>query len=272
MHLRIITPIALLSLTIASTVQAENLQHLSRAMSSGECQKCDLSGSGLVLANLKGVDLTGSDLTDANLSRANLFGAKLGKTNLSRASLLGADLRGADLSSANLSGADLNGADLTGANLTGTNLNGADLRKATLTNANFENADFTNAYLRGAIDIPPSAVKSEDFYAWGVEEARKGNHRGAIEQFNQSLTVDGKFAYSYMARAISRKQLGDLQGAIADSQLAETFFQEQKNEEGIKVAKDLTKALKTPPDSGGSDIFGSVVNMVGSLLLKFIMR
>ncbi|WP_036946561.1 pentapeptide repeat-containing protein [Pseudanabaena sp. PCC 6802] len=272
MQLRILAPIALLSLTIASTAHAENLQHLSRAMSSGECQKCDLSGSGLVLANLKGVDLTGSDLTDANLSRANLFGAKLAKTNLSRASLLGADLRGADLSGANLSAADLNGADLTGANLTGTNLNGADLRKATLTNANFQNADFTNAYFRGAIDIPAAAVRSEEFYAWGVEEARRGNHRGAIEQFNQSLGVDGKFAYSYIGRAISRKQLGDLQGAIDDSKLAETFFQEQKNEEGVKVAKDLTKALQTPPDSGGSDFLGSVINMAGSLLLKIFLH
>jgi uncharacterized protein YjbI with pentapeptide repeats len=256
MKLRILTAIALLtSLTLVGTAQAENIQHLSRAMS-GECKKCDLKGSGLVFANLKGADLSGSDLSEANLSRSNLSGAKLNKVNLSRVSLLGADLRGADLSGANLSGAILNG---------------ADLRKAILTNANFDNADLTNAYLRGAIDIPTTAVKPDDFYAWGVEEARQGNHRGAINQFNQSLTIDPKFAYSYMARAISRKQLGDLQGAISDAQLAETFFKEQKNDEGIKVSTDLTKALQTPPDSGG-DGFGGIINVVGSVLLKFLLR
>jgi uncharacterized protein YjbI with pentapeptide repeats len=271
MKLRILTAIALLtSLTLVGTAQAENIQHLSRAMS-GECKKCDLKGSGLVFANLKGADLSGSDLSEANLSRSNLSGAKLNKVNLSRVSLLGADLRGADLSGADLSGADLNSADLSGANLSGAILNGADLRKAILTNANFENADFTNAYLRGAIDIPTTAVKPDDFYAWGVEEARQGNHKGAINQFNQSLTIDPKFAYSYMARAISRKQLGDLQGAISDAQLAETFFQEQKNEEGVKVSKDLTKALQTPPDSGG-DGFGGIINVVGSVLLKFLLH
>jgi len=75
MKLRTLTAIALLtSLTLVGTAQAENIQHLSRAMS-GECQKCDLKGSGLVFANLKGADLAGSDLSDANLRSANLSGA-----------------------------------------------------------------------------------------------------------------------------------------------------------------------------------------------------
>jgi len=276
MKTRILATLPLvISIVCADAVKAEKLEHVNQLLSTKVCQKCDLKGSGLVFSDLSGADLTGANLSGANLSRANLSNANLKNANLRGASLLGANLNGADFTGANLSGVDLNGSDLSGAILIKANLTGADLRNAYLQNADLQDAILDNAYMRGAVGIPASAGKASDFYAWGIEEARRNNHKGAIELFNQSLALDPKFPFSYMARAISRQQLGDRVGAIEDSKLSEKYFTEINHPEGVKVAQDLTKALQTPPsNNGGGDgnFFSDIFMTAGSLFMQMLLR
>jgi tetratricopeptide (TPR) repeat protein len=274
MRIRVLTALTLvLAIALADAAKAEKAEHVNKLLSTNECQKCNLRGAGFVFSDLSGANLTGADLSNANLSRANLSGAILKNANLQGASFLGANLNGTNFSGANLTGADLNGTDLTGANLKGTNLSRADLRNANLLNADLEGANLENAFMRGAVGISAAAGKPIDFYGWGLDEARRGNQKGAIELFNQSLALDPKFAFSYLARSISRQKIGDLQGAIADSKSAEQYFTEINHTEGIKVSQEITKALQTPPDNGGGgNFFSDIFMSMGSIFMQMLLR
>ena len=104
----------------------------------------DLSGVGLIAANLSGANLGG-----ANLGGANLHVANLDLANLSGANLGGAILSGANLSGANLHVANLDLADLRHANLRRCNLCGATLKEANLSGAILGGANLSGASLRG---------------------------------------------------------------------------------------------------------------------------
>jgi len=249
---------------------AENPEHLQRLTNTKVCQKCDFKSAGMVFANLVGVNLNGSNLSDANLSRANLSGSSLKQTNLSRVSLLGADLTGADLTGANLSGADLNGANFNGANLSGVNFKGADLRRAYFGNANLNGAIFEEAYLRDAVGLPDTAVKAEDYYVWGLEEVKKGNHKTAIAQFNQTLTLDPKMANGYLSRALARLNTGDQPGAIEDSETAAKLYTAENDLPKAKVAKDLVQSIKDANKQ--PDFFSSMIGNIAPFLLQFLLK
>ena len=265
----ILLAIALISYT--PTAIADNIEHVNRALSTNKCQKCDLSNAGLVFAKLSGVDLTGSNLREANLSRADLSFANLRNVDFRGASLLGANLNGADLTGANLSSVDLSGVNFSNANLQGANLSGSDLRRAYFGGANLTGVNFANTFLRGAIGIPIDSVKSEEYYAWGNDEDRRGNYRQAIEYYNKSVMVDPKFAIGYMGRAISLRQMGDVKAAIQDADRAAALFKEQGDARGQKIAKDLSEIMTNPPSAPGAG-FGDIVSGLGSLLLQFLLR
>lgn len=248
------TAILLTTASMSNPARAENLQDVQLLLSRKECEGCDLTDAGLFLANLGGAKLSGADLSRANLSRANLAGA--------------------DLSGANLSGTSLNGANLSGANLSGANLTGTDLRDAFLVNAQLFGVSLTNTYVQGAIGIPQYAGTPEDFYAWGVVEARRGNYQGAIEKFNQVVNTKPDFAAAFLARGVSRYKLGDEDGAITDAEMASTLFNEQGNTRGYQAAQNLIEGIKIaqmPPEEvkGGSSL-GNVLVSVGSLLFKLL--
>ncbi len=250
---------------------AENIEHVNRALSTNICQKCDLSSAGLVFAKLSGVDLSNSNLREANLSRANLSFANLKNVDFRGASLLGANLNGADLSGANLSSVDLSGANFSNANLQGANLAGSDLRRAYFVGANITGVNFASTFLRGAVGIPTNTVKAEEYYAWATDEDKKTNFRQAIEYYNKAVLVDPKFAIGYLGRAISLRQLGDVESAIQDSERASGLFEAQGDKKGLKLAQDLTEALKNPPSPSGGG-FGDFISGLGSLLLQFVLR
>lgn len=234
-------------------VQAENLQHIQQLLSTKQCPQCDLSGAGLVLANLEGANLSGANLSRANLSRTNLMGA--------------------DLTGANLSGASLNGANLSGANLSGANLIGTDLRDAFLANAQLFGVDLRNTLVQGAIGIPQYAGTAEDFYAWGVVEAQRGNHKAAIVHYNQSLSLKPDFAPVFLARAMSRFRSGDEAGATQDAQTAKQLFTEQGNTTGAETSQNLIQSIEIaqkPPETRGGSSLGSTLLGIGSLLLRFL--
>ncbi len=238
----------------AAPVGAENLSHTQRLLSTKNCEKCDLSGVGLVMNELSG----------ANLSRANLVGA-----NLSRSNLMGADLRGA-----NLTGASLFGANLTGADLRGATLNGTDLRSAYLTNANVKGLDVSSAYLQGAIGMASSLGSAEDFYKWGFLEWEKNDYASAIGHYNQAIALKSDFSGAYLGRAMAKFRLQDDKGAVKDAMVAERLFFAQANQPGVKTSQALLQKIQlaSQPTQPGSAGNGNVVDLItglSSMLLKF---
>ena len=247
------TAIILAATSINAIANAENLQDTQQLLSTKECPKCNLTGAGLVIVDLAGANLSGADLSRANLSRANLTGA--------------------DLTQANLTGASLNGANLTGANLSGAILDGTDLRDAYLVNAQLFGTSLNRAYIQGTIGIPLYAGTPEDFYAWGVVEAEKGNYRSAIDNYNQALTIKQDFAPAFLARGIARLRLSDEAGATQDAQIASKLFTDQANAQGYQASQNLiqlAEITKNPPKVSDRPSLGNALLGIGSLLLQFL--
>ncbi|AFY35121.1 pentapeptide repeat-containing protein [Calothrix sp. PCC 7507] len=242
----------LTTISLHTSVQAANSEHIRHLLATKECQNCDLTGAGLVLADLSGANLSGANLAGANLSRANLSGA---------------DLRGA-----NFSGAGLFGVNLSGAKLSGANLAGADLRNTYLVNAELNGVNLNSTNLQGAIGIPTQIATPEEFYTWGVAEAQKGNQQQAIAYFNQAIAIKADYAGAYLARGVARYQILDQQGAFQDAQIAEKMFTSQNDNPGMLTAQAFIKELQTPQDgkvSVGKPSFFDFVGSLGSLFLQF---
>jgi uncharacterized protein YjbI with pentapeptide repeats len=238
---------------ITTTANAANPEHIRQLLQTKQCPNCDLSGAGLVMANLSGANLKGANLTGVNLSRANLSGADLRNANLTSAGLFGVNLSGAQLGGANLAGADLRETYLFNADVTGAILNGTNLQ--------------------GAVGIPSQLAKPEDLYALGVGAAQKGNQQQAIEYFNQAITIQPDYAGAYLARGVAKYQLFNSAGAIQDAQIAEKLFTNQKNAEGMQTAQALIKEIQTPRTakvSPGKPNFMDFVSGLASLLLQFL--
>jgi len=251
----LLTTITLLTATNLSVpATAENLEHTRQLLATKQCNQCQLSSAGLVMADLSGAKLSGADLSRANLSRANLSGA---------------DLRGA-----NLSGASLNGVNLMGADLTGANLTGADLRDAYLVHANFQGVSLSSVYLQGAIGIPGYAGTAEEFYRWGVSEAEKANFPSAVELYTQALMLDPNLGAAYLARGVARYRLGDERGATQDAQVASNIFVAKKNNEGYQASQNFLKGMELARNpskvrTGGSN-FLNFLGGIGSLFLQLV--
>jgi len=246
------TATLLTAISFPQIVLAANPEHVRQLLATKQCQNCNLTGAGLVMADLSGADLSGANLSSANLSRANLSGA---------------DLRGA-----NLTGASLFGVNLTAAKLNGASVTSADFRNTYLVNAELSGVNLSSANLQGAVGIPVQAAKPEEFYALGVAEAEKGNQQQAIDYFNMAIASKPSFASAYLARAVARYQLFDKQGAFQDAQVAEKLFTTDKNQDGILTAQAFIKQLQSPQTAKldpGKPSFMDFVGGVGSLLLQF---
>ncbi|WAL61629.1 pentapeptide repeat-containing protein [Thermocoleostomius sinensis] len=239
---------------------AENHEHVQQLLQTRHCSSCDLSRVGLVYSNLADADLSQANLSQANLSRANLTGANLS----------GANLTGATLVHVNLSGADLTGADLRG----------ADLRGAILTGANVAGARLDEVNLLGAVGLPREVATPEQLYRLGLAEVDRGHYRGAIDQFNQVLQLDPSFAHAYLARGIAWFQLGERSAALEDARQAEQLYLAQTNEDGYRIANQLSQGIvaiqevheKQQEQMQGNGIGTSILNLLGvaaSLFLRF---
>jgi tetratricopeptide (TPR) repeat protein len=250
----IVSLFTLFTVSIGTPVIAENLSDLGKLLSTKECFSCDLSGSGLVMANLSGAKLSGSNLSGANLSRANLTGA--------------------DLSGVDLSGASLYGANLSGANLIGAKIQNTDLRDSYLHNAIVIGVSFDTAYLQGATGIPNYAGTPEQFVRWGMLEANKGNYTQAVQHYNKALSINPQFSYAYLNRAIARYRLGDENGSIQDTQIASKIFEAENNTLGFETSQkfiegiEMIKNIENKPEkqSGIERVLGSI----GSILFQFL--
>jgi uncharacterized protein YjbI with pentapeptide repeats len=250
----------LTTFSLSAAANAEDLEQTQQLLTTRQCSRCDLSGSGLVFANLSGATLDGANLSTANLNRANL----------SNANLRGANLAGAVLFNANLSGADLRGADLRG----------ADLREAYFNGANMEGALLDRANLIGAIGLPETVATPEQIYLWGLAESQRGNYRGAITYYSQALSMKPDFAHAMLARGVARYQMRDLSGALEDAKQAETMYMAQGNEQGHQASVRFAEGLVAMQDaiargdrraaSGGGGNFLNFLGSLTGLLLQFL--
>ncbi len=259
MKLTIVTAIAALSATVSFPTQAENLSDLNQLLSTKECSECELSSSGLVMANLAGAQLQQANLVSANLSQANLMGA--------------------DLSGANLTGASLNGANLTGANLTGAILNGTDLRDAYMGNTTLTNVDLDAAYVDGVKNLADTAATPEQFHRWGVREAELGNYDAAIAHYRTAIRLDPEFAPAYLGLGIIQYQFDNETAARKNAQIASKLFKTQEHKLGYQTVQNFqqkmdfireAEANAREREQGASNV-GKFMGGVGSLLLKLLL-
>ncbi|MGK7899487.1 MAG: pentapeptide repeat-containing protein [Xenococcus sp. (in: cyanobacteria)] len=247
------------ALAISFPIKAENLSHLNQLLRSKQCNQCDLSSSGLVLANLVGADLTGANLVNANLSQADLTGA---------------NLTGANLTGASLYGANLNGAILTDAILTGT-----DLRNSYLLNAQLEGVDLTTANLNGVKGIAADAGTAEQFHLWGVREDNRGNSRAAIAHYHRAINLDPEFAPAYLGLGAIYYRQDNYSQAVQNTEIAVQLFEEQENElghqnasqflENMQLAHQIEADIKKR-EQGAANV-SKFMGGVGSLLLQLLL-
>jgi uncharacterized protein YjbI with pentapeptide repeats len=249
----IVTAALLTAFSLTTPAKAADTEQIRQLLATKQCQGCDLTDAGLVMANLAGANLRGADLTHANLSRANLTGA--------------------DLTGAKLTGASLFGANLSGAKLNGTDLSGADLRQSYLNDADMTGAKVGGASVLGAVGITSQIATVDDFYRLGMADGQRGNHQEAIEYFNQALSLNPNYAPAYMARGVARYELSDRNGALRDAQQAAALFLAQGNTAGQQTAQAFIKELQTPPKETiykGKPNFVDFVSGVASFLLQFV--
>jgi uncharacterized protein YjbI with pentapeptide repeats len=253
--LRTLTSFWLLVLLAAPAI-AENVNQLAQLLSTKKCPMCDLSGSGLVFADLTGANLAGANLAGANLSQANLSGA--------------------NLTGANLSGTSFNSANLTGADLRGAIMNGTDLRGAYLTNANFTATNLDSAFVQGVVGMPTNAGTPELFFGWGLLESRKGNFKAALSNYNKALNLDPHFAPGYLGRGLALLKMGDETAAKQNVEYASKLFEEEKNTDGYDTAQNFLKNLQAMQDArangAGTPQLDAIVRGVASLALQFLLR
>ena len=249
----ITTAAVLLTISLPLTAQASNHNQIKQLLATNECENCNLRNAGLVMADLSGANLSGANLAGANLSRANLSGA---------------DLRGA-----NLTGASLFGANLTNAKLGKANLMGADLRNSYLMNVELTNANLNATNFQGAVGIPLQIAQPEEFYAWGVKAAEKGNLEPAIDYFSQAIALKPNYAGAYLSRGVASYQNLDRENALEDAQKAAKLFEEQENTQGLQTAQAFLLELQTPHTetvTKGKPKFMDFVGSLGTTLLQFL--
>ena len=83
------------TLGLVATLVASNPDDVERALTTGNCPRCDL-----VEANLSGIRGENGDFTGANLLDATIYGGSLRGANLTGATLHGANLKLVDLTGA----------------------------------------------------------------------------------------------------------------------------------------------------------------------------
>ncbi|MBP0007897.1 MAG: hypothetical protein J7526_05470, partial [Roseofilum sp. Belize Diploria] len=89
------------------------------------------------------------------------------------------------------------------------------------------------------------------------------------------LQIDPNFAPAYLGRGVSRLQLGDGSGAIADWTVARTIFDTQGNEEGSEISQefiDVTeKAIEESKKGKRRGGFMGIINQLAPMLLQFLL-
>lgn len=216
---------------------ASGTEALIQLLEQRRCQGCDLAGADLVHAQLADADLSGARLQRANLGQARLDGARLGGADLSFTSLMGASLRGADLRGARLEGTDLRQADLSGALLSPGAL--------------------SRSHWQGARGIDQGLLSFGELHNAGVEAAQRGRYPEAEQFFSAAIRREPAAGVSWLARAITRSQLGRREEAANDFTYAASLYEaagEQAQADQLRQAAKQVKAAPDQPGGGGNGI------------------
>jgi uncharacterized protein YjbI with pentapeptide repeats len=214
-------------------------------LQSKECSECQLADMDLVHADLRDADLSGAKLQRANLSQAKLDGADLSFSDLSFTSLRGASLRGSNLTGAKFYGTDLRDSDLTGAQLDANSLE--------------------EAHWSGATGLPADAQSHAALHNAGVTAAESDRWKKAEELFGMAILKQPNRAESWVARGITREQLGQRQLAIKDFSYASSLYEANGFNSHAKQLQAAAESLedKTYKRQGG--------NGTGSALLTGVL-
>lgn len=75
-----------------------------------------------------------------------------------------------------------------------------------------------------------------------------GDYQGAIADYNETVRLRSNVAASYLHRGLSKKALGDKQGAVVDLQKAAQLFQKQGQvdwyQSTLKSIAEIQKSLQ----------------------------
>ncbi|SBO43914.1 pentapeptide repeat-containing protein [Cyanobium sp. NIES-981] len=232
---------------------ATSYDDLLRLMEQRQCPRCDLAGADLVHAKLEDVDLRQARLQRANLGQARLDGARLS---------------GADLSFTTLQGASLRGADLRGARLEGT-----DLRQADLAGALLDPGALSRAHWQGARGVDHGQLSFGELHNAGVLAAQQGRYPEAEAYFSSAIRRQPTAAVSWVARGLTRSELGQTQQAASDFDYAASLYAaggEEAQAAQLRQAAQQVSAAPNDPQGGGSGIGSAVVG--GALgALQFLL-
>lgn len=221
----------------AETTPAAGTEALIQLLEQRRCQGCDLAGADLVHAQLADADLSAARLQRANLGQARLDGARLSGADLSFTSLMGASLRGADLRGARLEGTDLRQADLSGALLSPGAL--------------------SRAHWQGARGIDQGLLSFGELHNAGVEAAQRGRYPEAEQFFSAAIRREPAAGVSWLARAITRSQLGKREEAANDFDYAASLYEaagEGEQAEQLRQAALQVKDTPRQPGGGGNGV------------------
>ena len=244
-HLRLWLTFALITSTASAPAAPRGDTALIQLLQTQECRQCELTDVNLVHAQLQDADLEGAKLQRANLSQARLDGT---------------NLRGADLSFTSL-----HGASLRGANLQGTTLVGTDLREVDLTGAILDPNALEQAHWRGAVGLQATTQSYAALHNAGVTAAESDRWSDAEELFGLAILKQPESAESWVARGISREQLGKRPLAIQDFNYARRLYAENGANE---AAEQLTIAALSLQDKPNNQPRG---NGAGSAVLNGLL-
>ena len=213
----------------------------------------------LTAKSCPGCQLADADLVHADLLNADLSAADLQRTNLSKARLDGADLRDADLRFSSLKGASLRDTDLRGAKL-----NGTDLRQADLTGSQISPGALEQSHWQGAKGINIGVRSHASLHNAGVDAAHEERWADAEQLFSQAIQNKPEQPFSWVARGLSRGELGFFDDAARDLAYAARLF-EQKGDR-VK-AEQLKAASERVTQENREHSANEQGNGVGSALL-----
>jgi uncharacterized protein YjbI with pentapeptide repeats len=257
---RLVAGPALLALLVAGPGWAANDDDLIRLLNQRDCPRCRLQDADLVHADLRDADLQGAKLQRANLSQARLDGARL---------------KGADLSFTSLQGASLRGADLRGANLEGT-----DLRQSDLSGAQLDTGGLARSHWQDARGVAPTVLSYPELHNAGVNAALQGRHPQAEELFSEAIRLQPEAAISWVARGLSRSELGKTELAAQDINYAAVLYGQAGEEAKAKQLTSVATALQKPGKKadqgngvGGQMLSGAAgfAQSIAPLALKFLL-
>ena len=239
-------PLVLCLAVVMAATSAQSADHsmVEQLLQHRSCQRCRLADADLVHADLRDADLNGASLQRANLSQVNLDGA---------------DLRHADLSFTTLQGASLRGADLRGARLYGT-----DLRRVDQSGAKLDPGALEESHWQGAKGINAGVRSHASLHNAGVDAAQEDRWADAERLFSQAIQDKPEEPLSWVARGLSRGELGRFDDAARDLAYAGRLFEQEGDQ--LK-AEQLKAASKRVTQENGGNTADEQGNGLGSALL-----